>query len=141
MSLSIFTTAWRDEHHSGRMDPFGQRDHLLVDHSWQGLGDTYQGNAPSQSPHGGTSQSDQVERVGHIYQQICHNMGPFLVQGVGSDHSSSAQVLPGEHSDHIAPCASSTPAQDSLSLLHLLAKASEHGDPLCKQIGRKHECR
>ena len=140
MSFEHFTAAGRDGHRSGHRDPFAQRDHPLVDHSRQELRGTYQGNAPSQSPHGGTSPCDQ-RRVGHIYQQICHNMGPFSVQGVGSDHSSSAQVLPDEHSDHIAPCASSTPAQDSLSPLHHLAKASEHGDPLCKQIGRKHECR
>ena len=127
ISVGAITT-FLGEHHSGQMDPFDQRDHLVVDRI-QKVGHTYQRNAPSQSLHDGTSQSDQVEGVGHIYQ-IGHSRGLVLVQGAGNAHSNSAQVPPNEHSDHTTLFASSTPAQDNLSPLDLLARVSEREDPL-----------
>ena len=128
VSVGAITT-FLEEHHSGQMDPFDQRDHLAVDRIQQKVGHTYRRNAPSRSLHDGTSQSDQLEGVGHIYQ-IGHSRGLVLVQGAGNDRSNSAQVPPDEHSDHTALFASSTPVQDNLSPSGLLARVSEREDPL-----------
>ena len=111
------------------MDPFCQRDHPVVDRILQEVGRIYQKNAPSQSLHDGTSQSDQLEGVGHIYQ-ICHSRGLVLVLGAGNARSNSAQVPPGEHSDRTALFVSNTPARDNLSPSDLLARVLEREDPL-----------